>query len=759
MLFRSSLKPGNRDLSNSITDASVAARQGGYLKRAEQLAREVIGIEQGAPVPDSLRIARVLGNYGTFLYETGQPDSALVLHRQALDFYPRTKESESGRANCYTNIGACYLLKNDLARADSFIRLALRILDVPGTKSIPTLAFSIRQLAGCSMRRGRYAAADSMLARIFTLMEVSDRDTSGWENVRLPVVLINTLLERARLYYRWGLAANDPARLNDAIYWGEIVLNYIPRWEKKLALTSSLRSTRELARQAHELCVDAAFQLKERNPAQRSAWLEKAFGHIEATHHSQLYDILLDAKNRRPAGITDQAMGEQFKLKSSIAQLERDIHFARLTGTAGSPLEKKLDSLIREKNQLDSLLHLNTGLLPLRSRGVTLSEVRQTLLRPGQTLLEYLVTDSVIYIFCVNRRLADLVAVRRDFDLDTTVARLRQGITGYFIRSDKTSAPNLYERSLDDYLKSAVLLYREIFAPILPGLGTDTDVLIVADGMLHLVPFQALLPDNPALRSDFATYPFLIRKYNFGTAFSAALQQEMSAKPPSSGAFPKAVVMAPFFTGDTSLLPNILPAGSKSRADQDTLLYSGVEAFKIGRILPGSKVTYGNAAALDSFLLWAPAYEILHLSTHTVADRHFGEYCYVLFEKKDGVYRRLYVADIYRLQLRAELATLSSCESAVGELQPGEGLIGLTRAFAHAGAKSIIASLWPVKDEVTADLMERLYEKLIDPKLTRDQALGASTREFLNDINVSNEKKHPYFWAAFTLTGRQSPLR
>jgi CHAT domain-containing protein len=120
---------------------------------------------------------------------------------------------------------------------------------------------------------------------------------------------------------------------------------------------------------------------------------------------------------------------------------------------------------------------------------------------------------------------------------------------------------------------------------------------------------------------------------------------------------------------------------------------------------------------------------------------------------------RLYVRDIYNLHLRADLVTLSTCESALGELQPGEGLIGLTRAFAFAGAKSIVSSLWQVNDASTEELMVSFYINMTRKKMFKDQSLGTATRVYLKDSTLSNELKHPFFWAAFNVLGNQSALK
>jgi CHAT domain-containing protein len=101
------------------------------------------------------------------------------------------------------------------------------------------------------------------------------------------------------------------------------------------------------------------------------------------------------------------------------------------------------------------------------------------------------------------------------------------------------------------------------------------------------------------------------------------------------------------------------------------------------------------------------------------------------------------------MRLDAELVTLSACETGLGRDGDGEGLIGLTRAFQYAGARSVLASLWSVSDHTTAELMERFYT-LLRAGRPKDLALQEAQRALLH---AGGAAAHPVHWAAFTLSG------
>jgi CHAT domain-containing protein len=105
--------------------------------------------------------------------------------------------------------------------------------------------------------------------------------------------------------------------------------------------------------------------------------------------------------------------------------------------------------------------------------------------------------------------------------------------------------------------------------------------------------------------------------------------------------------------------------------------------------------------------------------------------------------------EIYNLRLPADVVVLSACQTGLGKEIKGEGLIGLTRGFMYAGAKSIVASLWQVDDLATAELMKVFYRGVLKEKLPPSAALRAAQLELMKKSRWSS----PYFWSAFTIQG------
>jgi CHAT domain-containing protein len=142
---------------------------------------------------------------------------------------------------------------------------------------------------------------------------------------------------------------------------------------------------------------------------------------------------------------------------------------------------------------------------------------------------------------------------------------------------------------------------------------------------------------------------------------------------------------------------------------------------------------------------------VVHLATHGLLNGQNPELSGVVFSlvdergnPEDGFLR---LADIYNLNLPVNMVVLSACRTGVGQPVKGEGLIGLTRGFIHAGATRVVASLWKVDDEATAELMKRFYTYMLQRNLPAAEALR---RAQLDQMAIRPE---PFYWAGFVLQG------
>jgi len=261
----------------------------------------------------------------------------------------------------------------------------------------------------------------------------------------------------------------------------------------------------------------------------------------------------------------------------------------------------------------------------------------------------------------------------------------------------------------------------------------------VPDGTLSYLPFEALLCELPTDFQQFKSYRYLLREAQISYAYSATQLLELLSAPSQRATRPL-LSMAPDFAG--SAWP--------------PLLHNRAEAEAVAALLDGD-VLLGKAATAAAFRQEAGKYRVLHLATHGQASATLGERSRLIFgpTESGGDEPLVYARDLYLMRLRAELVVLSACETADGEHRWGEGVVGLTKGFFSAGARSAVATLWRVDDARNADLVLHFFQKLKNGA-TKDAALREAKLDYLR--NRPHDEAHPAYWAAALIHGDVSSL-
>ncbi|MCF8245795.1 MAG: CHAT domain-containing protein [Saprospiraceae bacterium] len=503
--------------------------------------------------------------------------------------------------------------------------------------------------------------------------------------------------------------------------------------------------------------------------------MTKAFGFAELGKANNLLATFAEQKAVKVAGIPSDVLEEEYQLELQTSFLEKQIAIKidNLDFSNLAVSSHQLDSIKLTLAEFKSKLEKDYPhyyRLKYDLSTASLAYVQDTLLSSSQTLLEYFVGDSSIFIFTVGKGKYDVVEVKKDFPLEDWVKQLQQGLYGYYGKNRTEQNDGLYRQTLIQYANIAPKLYEKLIAPIQDKL-TD-DLVIVPDGVLGYVPFEALLKEKPAQATNFATYPFLVRDHRISYCYSATLLREMKEKRHKQEPTKSFVAFAPFYEGSYEKAESTVDIRFDTLADgRDTVIIDDVVTRKEFKALPASGEETATAAKLwkgDYFLNSdateqrfndvAGDYRIVHLSTHGIADARVGDYSYLAFaEQKDSIENEfLYVRDLYNTQLNADLVVLSACETAQGELQRGEGIISLARAFAYAGAKSIVTTLWTVDDSASKDLTKEFYLQLRKGK-TKDAALQSAKMKLVNGKDA--KRQHPFFWAGFIGVGDMSDIK
>jgi CHAT domain-containing protein len=376
---------------------------------------------------------------------------------------------------------------------------------------------------------------------------------------------------------------------------------------------------------------------------------------------------------------------------------------------------------------------------------VTTTEIR-AMLKPKQALVAYFVDKKNIYVFVVLSDSLILKEIPLEVPLEELVAQFRLGLLGNNMspKSDKEEI-----KLLDQYLEYGTILYKSLLFPIEKTLKDQVALIIVPDGVLCNLPFDALLTSMPMNKGAFRDYPYLFKQFRVSYAYSATLHKAMCDKKHKNIPQKKCVAFAPFASKNAS-------GNIESIAGFAPIVYSSKEVLTVQKKM-GGDILWSKDASKITFNQIADQYKIIHFATHGVSNNRSGDYSYlVLRSTRDSKDQFLYAKDIYNSTLNADLVVLSACETGIGKFEIGEGNFSIARAFAYAGVKSVVCTLWSVNGGQTTEYITHFYEGLSIGLDTEDALLFAKKKYF---ENATTYHCHPYFWAAFVGIGDMRRLK
>jgi len=415
-------------------------------------------------------------------------------------------------------------------------------------------------------------------------------------------------------------------------------------------------------------------------------------------------------------------------------------------------------------------------------------------------LFEYALGNDASYLFAVTRAglsvfklpaKAELNKLSTDFRAQLIPPKLQRRLIGIDV-ADEQRGLGLAQgpsENVQSFVTASNALYQAAVAPAASLIG-DKRVLIVADGALNYIPFEALVAGSagaPPATSDFASLNYLIKSneivYAPSASVIAAIRQQQSAATnvrdgsilviadpifSSDDARIKALRAAHIPTGDTRGLGLALEsavadvAGTQASSSASTLRLARLPGTRAEAEAIAASARSGGAKADVWMDLGASEdkihaanvsnYRIVHIATHGLLNVERPQFTGVVLSligntSADGFLR---TDEIFNLKMAPSLVMLSACETGLGKEKRGEGVMGLTRAFMYAGAPTVGVSLWSVADKSTAELMTDFYKRFL--------AAGAPSRSgALRDAQLAmiSGKKYsaPFYWAPFVLVG------
>lgn len=700
LAIREARAPGSPEVGQSLGNLAEVFSQRGDLSRAEKYQRRALAIIEKV-APGSLDVALGLDTFGDISKARGDLVKATRYYRQSLAIRKKLAPESLELASSLSNLGEVFYRGGDLVKAERYYTQALTIIEKlsPGSSSDADVLVALARLY---RQRRQLNAAAGLFARALDALEHQTGRLGGSTN------------ERAAF------------RAEHVSYYKDYIDVLLAQNRPQLA-----------------------FQVLERSRAR--SFLEM-LAERDLVFAADLPADIQQARHENAAAYErTQAQVAEAGLKRDAAQIEK--------------LQKQLRDLEAERASIgERARQASPHFAALHYPQPLDLEAVRTALDPGTVLLSYSVSANHTALFVVlplgqepglsvfnlkatDKPLREQVEAFRKLIRRAGEANAQKSAGGNEARESRQASLTAQERELYDLL----------VAPAETIIAASQRLLLIPDGPLQVLPFAALKDKSGR---------YLVEWRPVHTAMSATVYAELKRMRPAKS--DKPVELAAF--GDPLYPPGAQAAATWSKGVDTSdgelrsavergvglsrLPFSRLEVQSIAGLFAGHDLKYlGDQATEEHAKALGKGVRYIHFATHGLLDERFPLNSALVLTipaklaegQENGFLQAWEIFE--QVHLDADLVTLSACSTGLGQELNGEGLIGLTRAFQYAGARSVLASLWSVDDYRTMQLMRRFYAEL-HAGASKDAALRTAQLQL-----VHSSSNDPYFWAAFSLAG------
>lgn len=453
------------------------------------------------------------------------------------------------------------------------------------------------------------------------------------------------------------------------------------------------------------------------------AYLWQAYNTVEKSKSSVLVSNLKSFEVKNKVAIPAELLQEEKETKYIITRLQ-----IKMDQNNSDSIGKKLTT-----DKRNAEIKLSTVQNKIRKYTNSVSAIDEEFtanedffndnLDEESAVLDLYFSDSLLYVFAITNTSFQTISVPvKDLDLDK-VSRVQRGLE-HIESVNATSVDSVTQH-----------LFSQLIEPFFSSIQIKKQWVILPDGLFYYFPFEIIknAKTGKALIEDYAI------SYNFSIQF---INDKESI---SKDALPKLIAVAPFIN-----------KGMYSVSDSVLLERLPATEMEIGGL--NGKVLMDTSATKAKFLDGINKYDILHLATHAVMNPGNPSQSYIAFYPEDSTKPdsyKLYLNELYNLNLDStRLMLLSACETGVGKLVEGEGVMSLSRGVLYAGCPSVITTLSPANDQSTAYIINHFY-KYLDEGKDISSALRLSKIDFIKEYPTQND---PSYWAHLVLVGKTQSL-
>jgi CHAT domain-containing protein/Tfp pilus assembly protein PilF len=667
-------------------------------------------------------------------YEIGQYDKALAYSQEAMELSERENDL-IGVAKCANALGIILCDLGDLPEAKNYLEKALTLSEKLDNKALQSIVLNNKAFLDYSFSKIEDAKANFIRA-LELATHMSDKSSEG-------IILSNMAKLEFEMGDVEGATQHAEAALNIARIihspanqaCAHFILGSIEdfgnddmtaaheHYKEAIKFSETLRKNINFDDLKMSFAANNTISYQQMiSLCFRMGRIDDVFEYIERSKSRSLVDMLSSAFDSIGSkNLPSEQLEEIADLKARLEFLRKQLSASISIMEKGSSdkrndtLEEELAAVERQYVDIfEELKYKDPEWVSLSSIDVDNISAIQETLDHGTVVLELYQTADELIVVVISRDFHPyLVLIQLD------VAREAETVLNLF---ESLSYGNELDIRSHEYIKNIKqplsYFYDLIMIPIFEKLKSIKNLIIIPHNFWHYLPFHALY--------DKSSEEYLIDKLPISYA-------------------PSATTLSLCCKGEKPQYRNALILANPSR----DLPYTEEEAEKIAARFGRNSHVFKNEQAIFDRLSEYNDCDVIHLACHGFFRGDEPLFSHLLLADQSGGTTPVFLPDIFNLRLNPNFVSLSACETGLNELTGGDELIGISRAFFYAGARSLLTSLWTVNDKSTSLLMDKFYEELLTTGASRTTSLQTAAKMLKNIPEYS----HPYFWAPFFLSG------
>jgi CHAT domain-containing protein/Tfp pilus assembly protein PilF len=719
-----------------------------YLEMAQEIKIHVLGENHLDTAIGHSNLAAIYKNREEF-------DSALSNYNRSLEIRRNNYGNDHPNlVNPYLQRSKLYLAMEQPYRALSDIREVLNIARYKLGEFHPHVAETFILSGDAHRAINEYEAALGNYQQALIRLADGFEDTDVFVNPHKletshPVLLLGALSSKADLMNDYYLLKRDKLILETANETFKLAIKLIEELQMNYQHEASKLNLLGENFSIFEGAMVSAYNLYRLTG--KGIYLDELFTIIEQSKARIASELLQETEAREFAGVPGDVLEQERINNASIAGLHQKLTLEKEKGEDQDmqKVRELQDRLFDAHAVQQEFINMLEEEFPAYFEMKYLREipalevVQQQLVEEDQIVLNYLVGDEHTFVMAISRNDVSIYKLAIEENLPDTVGKLRASIN---------------KRDASAFRKTAAGLYDQLLRPVEERIAGYSHLLIIPNHVLHYLPFELLLKE-PAETDRADTWSYLIRDYHVSYAPSMMVYGNMR----NNGNFNanNLLALAPYidrpyeYSGEAGMRDytaglSPLPITRYETEEIANIFKSQRRFWNV--LSPRQNVTLlqnqdASIRSLNNLNL--KNYGYLHFATHAFIHESSPSLSGILLADDGDGEKIIYLDDIYNLQLNADLVVLSACDTGIGSIARGEGIIGFNRAFIHSGAQNLLVSLWKVGDRNTSELMIRFYREMFG---------GAGKAEALRTAKLSlidrPDTAFPSEWASFVLIGR-----